>query len=549
MDEKGRALSETVWTRLDRKAGAIVELTIRQLRHRISTWVVFGVGMLLMVMLLAFYIDSIRDDFDSIDNDGDSEDPDGDGYPIGQENKYGTDNYNKFSYPGYPHFIFENDIDWNDQPRTHTGNHTWVNVVGYFTPTWINYDPPIWDQWSETVAWNDVEVCSDENSDFDSNLRWGTACKFDNGTYQMYGIGFIAEGTLEVPDGYSASWGRLTDYVEIDPDPASMYIDEDDIDWDFKLGTSSQGFDDDGDCLKIGWIDSQGNPIQENMDQNRNGIPCDVIWTVNDLGEIISISADSSVDEDPDDSKFLGESSHRTFIIGTGKIAFVMILGLFLPLFLALGLIRDETENGTLHYLLSKPIHRAEFILYRLLGYLTLVGTFVFIMVFMMSLVTSVIGPGDDLIRLGDFPVWLGIAFATILVLAAYGAVFNTLGLISPKYGVYICIIFGVWEFLMGLFTITIPNATIPVLSVSHWGIQMIDAVVLIVWPDTLQYQEMSSAFNLETGISFFWHPPVHTLQTGNPVVALIVSIVLLLVVTILMIGMSQAVFRNQEIM
>ena len=59
----------------------------------------------------------------------------------------------------------------------------------------------------------------------------------------------------------------------------------------------------------------------------------------------------------------------------------------------------------------------------------------------------------------------------------------------------------------------------------------------------------MSSAFNLDTGISWFWHPPVHTLQTGNPVVALIVSIVLLLVVTVLMVGMGQAVFRNREIM
>ena len=29
MDAKGRALRETVWTRLDRKAGAITELTIR----------------------------------------------------------------------------------------------------------------------------------------------------------------------------------------------------------------------------------------------------------------------------------------------------------------------------------------------------------------------------------------------------------------------------------------------------------------------------------------------------------------------------------------
>ncbi len=93
MDTKGRTLSETVWTRLDRKAGAITELTIRQLRHRISTWVVLAVGVLIMALLLAFYVDSIRDDFEPVDNDGDSVDWDNDGYPMGQENKYGTSDW------------------------------------------------------------------------------------------------------------------------------------------------------------------------------------------------------------------------------------------------------------------------------------------------------------------------------------------------------------------------------------------------------------------------------------------------------------------------
>ena len=98
MDEQGRSLSETVWTQLDRKAGAITELTIRQLRNRISTWVVLGVGVLLISLLLAFYIDSIRADFESIDNDGDSEDWDNDGYPLGQERIYATSDYDAVSY-------------------------------------------------------------------------------------------------------------------------------------------------------------------------------------------------------------------------------------------------------------------------------------------------------------------------------------------------------------------------------------------------------------------------------------------------------------------
>ncbi|MAS80761.1 MAG: hypothetical protein CMA28_04005, partial [Euryarchaeota archaeon] len=83
MDKQGRDLAETVWTRLDRKAGAIIELTVRQLRHRLSTWVVLGVGVMLMALLLIFYIDSVRESFEPIDNDGDSVDEDGDGYPRG----------------------------------------------------------------------------------------------------------------------------------------------------------------------------------------------------------------------------------------------------------------------------------------------------------------------------------------------------------------------------------------------------------------------------------------------------------------------------------
>ena len=105
MDKKGLELSETVWTRLDRKAGAIVELTMRQLRHRISTWVVLGVGALLMMLLLSFYIDSVTESFEPIDNDGDSEDNDGDGYPMGQERKYGTPDWDPNVFPGASVFI------------------------------------------------------------------------------------------------------------------------------------------------------------------------------------------------------------------------------------------------------------------------------------------------------------------------------------------------------------------------------------------------------------------------------------------------------------
>ena len=551
IDKQGRNLSTTVWTQLDRKAGAITELTIRQLRNRISTWVVLGVGVLLISLLLIFYVDSIRDDFEPYDNDGDSQDWDNDGYPLGQELIYGTSDYDDSNFPGSSEYIYQGDIDWNDQPRNHYGNHTWVYAWGYFTPTWIDVEAENPFSWSDSwIDWSSDEyICEEEGlgSDPFSSGRFNldrNYCLFENGTYIMFGAIFIGEGDFFVEPGWNTEWGYLTEPFFVEKHPKSKYIDEDDINWDENRVSSSQGFDDDGDCLKEEYVvDSSPN------DSNRNGIYCDVQWTFDLNGNLVSIRADNNVDEDPDDSKHIGESSHRTFIIGTGKIAFVMIIGLFVPLFLALGLVRDESENGTLHYLLSKPIHRGEFILYRLLGYLAIVVSYTLILTLIIAFITSIIGPGNSFIRLSDYPVWIGIAFSTILVLTAYGSVFNTVGLVLPRYGVYLCILFGVWEFLMGLFTITIPESDITMLSISHWAIQLIDAVVMIAWSDTPLIQEQADAFGLETGISFFWHPPVHTLGTGSPFIASIISVVFILTFSMGMILIGQLIFRNKEIM
>ena len=538
MDAKGRALSETVWTRLDRKAGAITELTIRQLRHRISTWVVLIVGALVMALLLAFYVDAIRDDFEPVDNDGDSVDWDNDGYPQGQENKYGTSDWDGQEYPGSGYYVMTGEVDWNDDSRSHSGNHTWEGQ-GYLDAEWVDLDYT-GNRWSGLIDWGEVNPCPEGDVLDDWWPDWGEACTYDDGLYFVSGK-FRASGSVNVPENGYMQWGHMTLESYVEPEPASMYIDEDGILWDGEDVSDLETIvevDDDGDCLA------------DMNDNNRNGIPCDVIWILDaDGDEIIEIRADYNVNEDPEESKYLGESSHRTFIIGTGKMAFVMMLGIFIPLFLALGLVRDETENGTLHYLLSKPIHRAEFIIYRLLGYLLLAGTYILVLVLLMALVTSLIGPGDSLIRLSDFPVWLGIGLATVLVLAAYGALYNTLGLIAPKYGVYFCIILGIWEFIMGMFTMTLPSASVPMLSISHWALQLIDAIVLIAWPDTLQYTQIASAFGIDSGLPFFWQPPVHTLGTQSPVAALLVSITVLLLITVVMMGIGQASFKNREIM
>ena len=166
-----------------------------------------------------------------------------------------------------------------------------------------------------------------------------------------------------------------------------------------------------------------------------------------------------------------------------------------------------------------------------------------------VGIIAAALGPGDQIFRYSDLPVWLGIGLATIFVLAAYGAIFNTMGLISPKYGVYACIVFGVWEFAMGFFTILNPNWTVSSISVTHWALQMIDAVVLLSWPDTLQWSEMGSAYGINTSLSVFWQPPVHDLGTQSGFVALLVSSSMLLLISSIMIFIGQSVFGKREIM
>ena len=72
------------------------------------------------------------------------------------------------------------------------------------------------------------------------------------------------------------------------------------------------------------------------------------------------------------------------------------MLGIFLPLFLATGLIREEMSEGTIHYMLAKPIARGEVLLYRMLGYIGLTWPFIIGICLMLCIITGLTGPGDQ---------------------------------------------------------------------------------------------------------------------------------------------------------
>mgnify|MGYP001373491232 FL=1 len=291
------------------------------------------------------------------------------------------------------------------------------------------------------------------------------------------------------PDGQERLEGTNPNSAEsfpswVEPDPTEKWINEDDIDWDnLGEGENSVGTDDDGDCL------SQDTSSQR--DSNDNNADCDIVVNVDSLNSTITIDADNFVDEDPDEERYGKEASHRAFILGIGKFGIIYLLGIFLPLFLATGLIREEMSEGTIHYMLAKPIARGEVLLYRMLGYLGITWPFILSLCFVLALITGFVGPGDELFRWADLGVWMSIAWSAMMVSLVYGTIFCGFGIIW-KNGVILAILFSAWE--LGMVFVTIfsgADSSIRYFSVVGWGMIIVDAGTAICWPDNWQLIEV----------------------------------------------------------
>ncbi|MDP6742160.1 MAG: ABC transporter permease [Candidatus Thalassarchaeaceae archaeon] len=433
-----RPLTDTVWSKLDRKATAVAEFTLRQYRTKNSTWVVLGIGVVFVAMILMFYGEAMATGFESVDNDGDSEDWDGDGYPTGQERRYNTNPWDGDSHP----------------------------------------DPNI-----------------------------------------------------------------------IAPDPPEKWIDEDGIDWDGNYNNWNQGHDDDGDCTGEGWVDPDSFELPREQDRNHDNVDCNVHYYMNSTtNTVYRINSDPNVDEDPNDELFLKESLHRAFVLGFGKIGFGFLIGIFVPLFLATGLVRDEMENGTLHYIMGKPIARAEILAYRLLGYIAMVWPYSTVLILLTGIITGFLAPSESLFRFHDMSAWLGVLLASWLVMLAYGTIFCTLGIMSPKFGLWIAIGLGVWEFAMAMMSLAIPTFPLTWLSISHWGIEIINCTSILAYPDQSYMIHMASeiSWGSEIALAGFYSPP--SVVAGSPFISLLVSILVLLTITIGALFVGQSSLKNKEL-
>jgi ABC-type transport system involved in multi-copper enzyme maturation permease subunit len=264
----------------------------------------------------------------------------------------------------------------------------------------------------------------------------------------------------------------------VEPDPPERWIDEDGPSFGEANSTDESatfGFDDDGDCT--------GADVPErSKDSNGNGVACDIVLRSTYSGASYLLT-DGAVDEDPSEAELLPEVTHRAFLLGYGKLGLVFIVGIFVPLFLASGLVRTEISSGTMHYMLAKPIARGEVLLYRMLGYLALVWPVSAALVLISALVTGLAAPGEGWLRVSDLGLWLAMLLATWLALLVYGMLFMTLG-VMWRFGIVLALPFAAWEFGLAFLSMNNPSSPLLRVSVIGWCLSIIDAATRLVWKD-----------------------------------------------------------------
>ena len=327
------------------------------------------------------------------------------------------------------------------------------------------------------------------------------------------------------------------------PDDPSVWINEDDFDWD-ELAEGSVGKDDNGDC------DVESRTASQ-KDANNNGIPCDIMlvperW--NPDGFVVR--SDGNVDEDPDDEAYALEAIHRSFVLAIGKLGVVFLVGIFVPLFMATGLIRNEMTSGTMHFMLAKPIARGEVFLYRLLGFYGMAWVYLTALIAILALITGLAGPSAGFYRFSDLGVWMAVWLAAMLAVMVYGMLFCTLG-VMWKHGMVLALPFAAWELGMILTTLGAPDASILRFSVIGWAMNIVDAGAALAWSDTPLLIRMgiwgggNGPLEGSEALNVFWSTPGLGL---GALATIILSVVVLVFQTAACWLIGSALFKSKEI-
>src|SRR2546421_2139051 len=151
---------------------------------------------------------------------------------------------------------------------------------------------------------------------------------------------------------------------------------------------------------------------------------------------------------------------------------FLQVVLIFVTLVNATTLIREEIEDNTLPYLLTRPISKPAVVLYKYIGYL------VAALVLLVPPIVLAYGVTEAYQRTSlatDLDVLDGFLVATVIGSAAYGAVFLFISVLVRKPLAVGLLIGFVWESIVG----SIPG-DVPQLSVIHYLKSILQGMIAV---------------------------------------------------------------------
>src|SRR3989454_10494073 len=173
---------------------------------------------------------------------------------------------------------------------------------------------------------------------------------------------------------------------------------------------------------------------------------------------------------------------------------FLQVVLIFVTLVNATTLIREEIEDNTLPYLLTRPVSKPAVVLYKYVGYL------VAVLVLLVPPIVLAYGVTEAYQRTSlatDLDVLGGFLVATLIGSAAYGAGFLFVSVLVPK-PLAMGLLFGfVWESIVG----SIPG-DVPKLSLIHYLKSVLKGMIAI-GPMTTYRSDISAGAALPILVGF----------------------------------------------
>jgi ABC-type transport system involved in multi-copper enzyme maturation permease subunit len=188
---------------------------------------------------------------------------------------------------------------------------------------------------------------------------------------------------------------------------------------------------------------------------------------------------------------FLGELSaaQESKIIVDMGLSGVLLFGVFIAIFVGVGLVYKEIERRTVYAIFAKPVGRGEFLLGKYLGLCLTLAVNVAVMGAGVSLALLYVHHGWDTLALRIWPA-VGLVYVELMILVAVALLFSSFS--SPALSALLTF----FVFVIGHFSADLKNLSA---TVGTGGARFLFAALYYLLPNLSNYAYITAASHGET--------------------------------------------------